>query len=149
MCPGSCRSRSNCALNGIFEPQGAVPQALNLLGGAGFITWRLRRHLLGKYRRGIIGAAGRVRTTALRLDPRRKGLVPYLSRWWDGRQISLDHPLLPAEAFQSGICAGRSKLNGRLVAKRPPASAGPLFGRRAASLTSLSHLYCTGPCCPV
>ena len=35
-----------------LEPQGAVPQALTLLGGIRFIAWRLRRHCLEECRRG-------------------------------------------------------------------------------------------------
>ena len=52
MCPGSSSSRSRFALTGILEPQGAVPQALTLLGGARFIAWRLRPPFLGECRRG-------------------------------------------------------------------------------------------------
>ena len=49
VCPGSSGSRSRCALTGIHEPQGAVSQALTLLGGARFIAWCLRPPFLGKY----------------------------------------------------------------------------------------------------
>ena len=40
-------------------------------------------------------------------------------------------------------------INGRLKAKMFSASAGPPSGGRVASLTLLSPLYSTGPCCPV
>ena len=36
------------------EPQGTVPQTLTLLGGAGFIAWRLKHPFLGKCWRGLV-----------------------------------------------------------------------------------------------
>ena len=50
-------------------PQGAVPSALTVFGGVRFIGWRLRH-------------PGRVRATALWLDPPKNGLVPLLYAWW-------------------------------------------------------------------
>ena len=41
------------------------------------------------------------------------------------------------------------EINGRFEAERPSASAQPPSGGRAATLTPLSLLYSTGPCCPV
>ena len=49
----------------------------------------------------------------------------------------------------SGIRAGRSMLQGRFEAERPPASAEPPSSGRAVTLTSLSLLYSTGPHDPV
>ena len=52
VCPGLADGWSRCALNGILEPLGAVPQALTLLGGGRFISWRLRRLSLDECQRG-------------------------------------------------------------------------------------------------
>ena len=41
------------------------------------------------------------------------------------------------------------EVNGRFEAERPPASAGPPSDGRAATLTPLSPLYSTRPCCLV
>ena len=41
--PGMSLLRWQSVMTGILEPQGAVPQALILFGGVGFIAWRLRR----------------------------------------------------------------------------------------------------------
>ena len=95
VCPISSGSRSRFALTGILEPQGVVPQALNLLGGVRFIAWRLRRPFLGNAdgARGIFENAGGVWATALRPDPPKKNLVPYSSGWWDGRQLPITSKL--------------------------------------------------------
>ena len=52
-CHGSSGNRSRFVLTGILEPQGAIPQALTLLGEARLITWRLRCLFLGECRRGL------------------------------------------------------------------------------------------------
>ena len=75
VCPGVGGSRSRCALTGILEPQEIVLPGSNLLGGAGFIAWRVKHPSLGECRRRSpkhFGAAGRVWATALRLDPPKK-----------------------------------------------------------------------------
>ena len=57
---------------------------------------------------------------------------------------------LIAKAFKrTCIHAGRSMLHGIFEAERLPGSAWPPSGGRAASLTPLSPLYSTVPCCPV
>ena len=55
-----------------------------------------------------------------------------------------------ALAGPSGIRAGWGiEINGRFEAERPPPSAGPPSGGRAATLTPLSPMYSTRPCCLV
>ena len=51
-CPGSAGSRSRCTLKSMSEPQGLVLQVLTFLGGAKFITCRLRRAFLASCWRG-------------------------------------------------------------------------------------------------
>ena len=41
------------------------------------------------------------------------------------------------------------EINGRFEAERPPVSAGPSSGGRAATLIPLSPMYSTRPCCLV
>ena len=56
----------------------------------------------------------------------------------------------PAFAGPSGIRARWSiEIKGRFKAERPPVSPGPPLGKRAATLTPLSPLYSTRPCCLV
>ena len=71
VCSGSADNRSRCNLTGLLEPQEAVPQALTLLGGDGFISWHLRRLFSGMPTgpETFFGAAGRVWATALCPDP--------------------------------------------------------------------------------
>ena len=80
--------------------RGPYPQALTLLGGARFITWRLSRLFLGECRRvsGYFWSHRRVWDTALCLDPPNKGLVPHSSSWCDVQQI-------PTSSRQSGAYA--------------------------------------------
>ena len=59
---------------------------------------------------------------------------------------------LPGTLFPFSLtvqCAGWSMLHGRLETERFLALAGPPLGGQTASLTPLSPLYSTGPCCPV
>ena len=62
VCPDWSGSWSRCTFTGILEPQGAVPQALTLLGVVGFIAW----HPSADKAWGIFGATGRVWATVLR-----------------------------------------------------------------------------------
>ena len=56
----------------------------------------------------------------------------------------------PALARPSDILTGWSiEINGIFEAERPPTSAGSPSGGRAATLTSLSPMYSTRPCCLV
>ena len=68
---------------------GGLPLALNLLGGARSIAWRLRRPFLKECWRGPshFGFAWRVWATALRPDPPKKSLLPHSSGWCNVRQI--------------------------------------------------------------
>ena len=76
VCPGSAEGRSRRTSTGVLEPHGVDPQALTLLGGATFITWRLRRPFYGNVNgvRGIFGDTGRAWATAQRPDPPKKAL---------------------------------------------------------------------------
>ena len=117
---------------GILKPQGAVSQALNLFRGVGFIAWCPS---LGECRRArdIFGTARRVLAkTALCHSwvPLSYGLVPHLSKklsklplWyaWRGVRQIPTHPLVRSQSNK-----------GRLEAVRPPTSAGPPSGGRAA-----------------
>ncbi len=63
------------------------------------------------------------------------------------RDDQLEHTYI---AGLSGIRAGWGiEINGRFEAERPPASAGPPSGGRAATMTPLSPMYSTRPCCLV
>ena len=63
---------------------------------------------------------------------------------------ALADPSYLALAGLSGIRAEWSiEINGRFEAERLSASTGPPSGGRAATLTPLSPLLSTGPCCPV
>ena len=73
--------------------KGASPQAVTLLGGVKFITWRLGRHFLGKCRPtgpeafwGNPGGSGLEPCTRTNL---KKGIVLYSSGRWDDQQIPL------------------------------------------------------------
>ena len=92
VCPASSGSRSRFALTSILEPQRAVTPGSNP-------PWRGLVHrlepeatFLGECRRSHFWECRPclgVWAMALRLDPPKKGLVPYPSGWSDGRQIPI------------------------------------------------------------
>ena len=69
----------------------AYPQALNLLGGARFIAWSLRRLFLEEYRRGPrhFWKCRACLDYGPVPDPPKKGPSVILVRLWDGRQIPI------------------------------------------------------------
>ena len=100
VCLGSSGRRSRCALTGVIEPQGPSLQALTILGGARFITWRLSHCFFGEYRccskhfwnhRACLGSG-----------PPKKVLVPQSSGWWHVRQILITSKRSRAYVLRSG-----------------------------------------------
>ena len=71
--------------------RGPFPQALILLGGVGFIAWRLRQHFILGMPTGPEAFVGIPGLSGLRPSAwtHLKSLVPYSSGWWDGRQIPI------------------------------------------------------------
>ena len=95
VCSGSSGSRSKSTLTGILEPQEAAPPVLTLLGGSGFVAWRMGCFFIVKWRRGSrhFWSCWACLGYGLHLDPPKKGLVPHSSSCSDVRQIPITSKL--------------------------------------------------------
>ena len=76
-----------------LEPRRLSPQDLTLLGGVRFITWHLRHPLFRRMPtqpKAFLEPLGMTGLWPCTRSHLKKGLVPHLSRWWDGQKIPLE-----------------------------------------------------------